>query len=153
STAALTLAAILGVCSTTTPFHQCRSETGDGGIFALLTSRRGRLIFRLRHSVSSFSFQQGELGTSPDTWPELPLIAKLHGDFMKKHVRMFAVLSGCVLALGIWAALYGQNNQDNQDNVVPGSYLTTVTDANTGAFASRSVITLHADHTLTVIDS
>ena len=72
---------------------------------------------------------------------------------MKKHVRMFAVLSGCVLALGIWAALYGQNNQDNQDNVVPGSYLTTVTDANTGAFASRSVITLHADHTLTVIDS
>ena len=59
------------------------------------------------------------------------------------------------LALGVWAAVYGQNNQDqnNQDNAVPGSYLTTITDANTGAFASRSVITLHADHTLTVIDS
>ena len=73
---------------------------------------------------------------------------------MKKHLRMFAVLGVCVLALGVWAAVYGQNNpdQNNEDNI-PGSYLTTITDANTGAFASRSVITLHADHTLTVIDS
>ena len=69
---------------------------------------------------------------------------------MKKHVRIFAVLALCVLALGVWVALYGQ---DNQDTVVPGSYLTTITDANTGAFSSRSVITLHADHTVTVIDS
>ena len=74
---------------------------------------------------------------------------------MNKHLRMFAVLAVCVLSLGVWAAVYGQNNQDqnNQDNAVPGSYLTTITDANTGAFASRAVITLHADHTVTVIDS
>jgi hypothetical protein len=74
---------------------------------------------------------------------------------MKKHLRMFVVLAVCVLALGVRAAVYGQNNQDqnNQDSAVPGSYLTTITDAKTGAFASRSVITLHTDHTLTVIDS
>jgi len=69
---------------------------------------------------------------------------------MKKHVPIFAVLAAvCVLALGAWAALYGQNNQDN---AVSGSYLTTITDANTGS-VSHAVITLHADHTVTVIDS
>src|SRR5215471_18644224 len=72
---------------------------------------------------------------------------------MKKHVRVFAVLAVCVLALGAWA-LYAQNNQGNGNSaVVPASYLTTITVANTGAFSSRSVITLHADHSLTVIDS
>jgi len=73
---------------------------------------------------------------------------------MKNHLRMFAVLAVCVLALGVWAAVYGQNNDDqNNHSAVPGSYLTTITDANTGALASRSVITLHTDYTLTVIDS
>ena len=67
---------------------------------------------------------------------------------MKKHVRVFAVLAVCVLALGAVTLLHGQNNG------LPGTtYLTTITDANTGAFASRSVITLHADHSLTSIDS
>jgi len=74
---------------------------------------------------------------------------------MKKHLPIFAVLAAvCVLALGAWAALYGQNNQDNQDNrdnAVSGSYLTTITDAN--GSTSHAVITLHADHTVTVIDS
>ena len=65
-----------------------------------------------------------------------------------KSLRIFAVLAVCVLALGTWALLYGQNNG------LPGTtYLTTITDAHTGAFASRSVITLHADHSLTSIDS
>jgi len=71
---------------------------------------------------------------------------------MKKHVRTFAVLGVCVLGLGVFTALYGQDN--GQDNGRSGAtYLTTVTNANTGAFSSRSVITLHADHSLTVIDS
>jgi hypothetical protein len=67
---------------------------------------------------------------------------------MRKHVRVFTLVAVCVLALGTWAMLYGQNNG------LPGTtYLTTITDANTGVFASRSVITLHADHSLTSIDS
>ena len=33
------------------------------------------------------------------------------------------------------------------------SYITTITDATTGAFASRSVIALHSDHTISVVDS
>ena len=65
-----------------------------------------------------------------------------------KQIRVFAVLAICVLGLGSWAVLHGQNNG------LPGTtYLTTITDANTGAFSSRSVITLHADHSLTAIDS
>lgn len=65
-----------------------------------------------------------------------------------KSLRVFAVLAICILALGSWAVLHGQNNG------LPGTtYLTTITDANTGAFASRSVITLHADHSITSIDS
>jgi hypothetical protein len=62
-------------------------------------------------------------------------------------------LAACALALGTWTMLYGQN-QNNQDNGPGGSiFLTTITDASSGAFASRSVITLHADHSLTSIDS
>ncbi|CAL1242104.1 hypothetical protein [Candidatus Methylocalor cossyra] len=34
-----------------------------------------------------------------------------------------------------------------------GTYLLTIKDATTGAFASRGVITLHGDHTLSAIDS
>lgn len=65
-----------------------------------------------------------------------------------KHLRIFAVLALCVLALGSWAVLHGQ------DNGLPGAtYLTTITNASNGAFSSRSVITLHADHSLAVIDS
>ena len=64
-----------------------------------------------------------------------------------KSLRMLALSALCILALGGLAVLHG-------DNGLPGStYLTTITDANTGAFSSRSVITLHADHSLTVIDS
>jgi hypothetical protein len=69
---------------------------------------------------------------------------------MRKNVRVFAVLTICALALGSWVALYGQNSP----NGLPGlTYLTTITDANTGAFSSRSIITLHADHSMTAIDS
>jgi len=69
---------------------------------------------------------------------------------MKKHVRVFAMLAVCALALGTWAALYGQN----QGNGPGGStFLITITDANTGAFASQPVITLHGDNSVAAIDS
>lgn len=68
-----------------------------------------------------------------------------------KQVRICTVLAICVLALGASTALYGQANAASD---APGvSYLTTVTNANTGAFSSRSVMTFHADHSLSVIDS
>lgn len=64
-----------------------------------------------------------------------------------KSLRMLVVSVVCILILGGLAVLHG-------DNGFPGStYLTTITNANTGAFSSRSVITLHADHSLTAIDS
>src|SRR5215831_21228590 len=70
---------------------------------------------------------------------------------MKKHVRIFALLAVCVLALGAGTSLHGQNSPTNG---LPGiAFLTTITDANTGAFSSRSVITLHADHSMAAIDS
>src|SRR5579864_7929007 len=65
--------------------------------------------------------------------------------------RTFIVLAGFVLAYCGWAALQAQNSLPNG---LPGNaYITTITDATTGAFASRSVITLHADHSMTSIDS
>lgn len=68
-----------------------------------------------------------------------------------KQLRIFIVLAVCVFALGASTALYGQGNAAS---AVPGvSYLTTVTNANTGAFSSRSVITFHSDHSMSVIDS
>ena len=70
---------------------------------------------------------------------------------MKKHVRIFALLAVCVLALGAGTSLHGQNSPTNG---LPGiAFLTTITDANTGAFSSRSVVTLHADHSMSAIDS
>jgi hypothetical protein len=67
-----------------------------------------------------------------------------------KYLRISGVLAVCILAFGAWAILHGQN----ADSGLPGStYLTTITDANTGAFSSRSLITLHADHSIAVVDS
>ena len=67
---------------------------------------------------------------------------------MRKNVRVFTLLAVCAIAVGTWSVLYGQTNG------LPGiAYLTTITDANTGAFSSRSVVTLHADHSMTAIDS
>ena len=68
---------------------------------------------------------------------------------MKKKVLF--VLAGCVLASFGWTVLYAV---DPAPNGLPGAaYLTTITDATTGAFATRSVVTLHADHSMTAIDS
>ena len=65
--------------------------------------------------------------------------------------RTFVVLAVCLLACSGWVSLHAQNAPTNG---LPGiAYLTTVTDATTGAFSSRSVVTLHADHSMTAIDS
>src|SRR5215471_8926634 len=69
---------------------------------------------------------------------------------MMKHIRVFAVLAVCVLAFGAWAVLHGQGSASGFSG---STYLTTITDANTGAFSSRSVITFHGDHSIAVIDS
>jgi len=64
--------------------------------------------------------------------------------------RTFVVLAGFVLAYCGWAMLHAQNLPAG---IVGSTYLTTVTDASTGAFSSRSLITLHADHSIAAVDS
>jgi len=71
---------------------------------------------------------------------------------MKKQYRAFAVLAVCVLALGAWAVLQGQSAASS-NGVAGATYLTTITNAGTGAFSSRSVITLHTDHSFAAVDS
>src|SRR5215469_4664082 len=69
-----------------------------------------------------------------------------------KHLRFWIALSifGLLAAVGSVALLHGQN--ENDQGVSGSSYVTTVKDS-AGNFASRGVITLHADHTMSVIDS
>ena len=65
--------------------------------------------------------------------------------------RTFIVLAVCLLAYCGCIALQAQNSLPNG---LPGNaYITTITDATTGTFSSRSVITLHADHSMSAIDS
>jgi hypothetical protein len=71
-----------------------------------------------------------------------------------KHLRLWITLGVCtLLATGPIASLRAQNpgNQGNQ-GFQGASYVTTVKDSS-GGFASREVIALHADHTMSVIDS
>lgn len=64
--------------------------------------------------------------------------------------RTFVVLSVCLLACSGWVALHAQNLPNG---IVGSTFITTITDANTGAFSSRSLITLHADHSIAAVDS
>lgn len=68
-----------------------------------------------------------------------------------KHIRVFAVLAVGLLAYFGWTTLHPQKAAASDDP--SGTFLTTITDATTGAFSSRSVITLHADHSMAAIDS
>jgi hypothetical protein len=74
-----------------------------------------------------------------------------------KHVRLSVAIGVAALLVLGWFTLSPQKAkaafQGNGNVVGAGSYLTNITVAGTGAFSSRSVITLHADHTGTVIDS
>jgi len=65
--------------------------------------------------------------------------------------RTFIVLAGCLLAYCGWTAANPQKAA--AANPPAGTFLITIDDATTGAFVSQSVITLHADHSVAVIDS
>src|SRR5215470_7679955 len=65
--------------------------------------------------------------------------------------RVLAVFVMGLLAYFGWSALHPQKAAASDDP--SGTFLTTITNASNGAFSSRSVITLHADHSMAVIDS
>jgi hypothetical protein len=69
-----------------------------------------------------------------------------------KHLRLWVALGivGLLAALVSVDLLHGEGEEDQ--GFGGRSYITTITDAQ-GAFVSRGVITLHADHTMSVIDS
>ena len=68
-----------------------------------------------------------------------------------KHPRLWITLGVCtLLAAGPIASLRAED--DRTEGFRGASYVTTVKDAQ-GNFASRGVIALHADHTISVIDS
>ena len=71
---------------------------------------------------------------------------------MKKQYRVLTVLAVFVLAFGAWAAIHGQS-AGSPNAVLGATYLTTITNASTGAFSSRSLITLHTDHSFVAVDS
>lgn len=68
---------------------------------------------------------------------------------MKKVIIVLAV---CILAYFGWTTLRPQKTVA-ADGMAGGTYLVTITDASTGTFSSRSVITLSVDHSMAAIDS
>jgi hypothetical protein len=79
-------------------------------------------------------------------------------DFMRRNrktgvckmKKIFVVFAGIVLAYFGWTALNPQKVA--AANPPAGTFLITITDSH-GVFASNSVITLHSDHSVAVIDS
>ena len=74
-----------------------------------------------------------------------------------KHLRLCSQLGALTLVVAAaWVALlhpYKATANDGNPRFGDGaSYLTTVTDSN-GNFRTRTVITLHADHTMSVVDA
>jgi hypothetical protein len=74
-----------------------------------------------------------------------------------KHLRLCSKLRALTLVVATaWVALlhpYKATANDGNPRFGDGaSYLTTVTDSN-GNFRTRTVITLHADHTMSVVDA
>src|SRR5262245_34749870 len=63
---------------------------------------------------------------------------------MSKKLLPLILLAVCVFILPQKAAA---------SNDPAGTFLITITNADTGEFASRAVITLHKDHSVAVIDS
>ena len=70
---------------------------------------------------------------------------------MKKQIRILAVLAVGLLAWFGWSTLHPQKAAASNDP--SGTFLITINDATSGAFVSKSVVTLHADHSVAVIDS
>jgi hypothetical protein len=71
-----------------------------------------------------------------------------------KHLRLSVVLGILGLVAGVGSVSLLNPHKASADDEGPNgrSYVITVVDS-TGAFASRGVITLHADQTMSVIDS
>jgi hypothetical protein len=66
------------------------------------------------------------------------------------RIRKVCALAAATLILPSLA--YAQNNQGNDLFSNNGlTYLVTITDASTGAFVARSLLTFHADHTMSAI--
>ena len=63
---------------------------------------------------------------------------------MSRKLLFFSLLAVCI-------AIFPRQAAASDDP--SGTFLVTITDAANGAFASRSVITLHSDHSVSVIDS
>jgi hypothetical protein len=91
---------------------------------------------------------------SQTTHPRLnvPKIKALEEKTMKYLRPGIALVVVVVAAVGLVALLHPQRATADEGSVRGGSFLTTFTDSN-GNFVSRGVITLHADHTMSVIDS
>lgn len=66
--------------------------------------------------------------------------------------KVTVVLAACVLAYFGWTMLRPQKTV-SAEGMAGATYLITVTDATTGTFSSRGVITLNVDHSISVIDS
>jgi hypothetical protein len=74
---------------------------------------------------------------------------------MKKHPRLSAALDLLSLACVGAVTLYPLKAAAEPNGLFlhGASYLTTITNATTGTFASRGVFTFHADFTMSAIDS
>lgn len=69
-----------------------------------------------------------------------------------KHMRIWAVVGALSLLVALALSTLGRSQGAAEPVFSGGSYLTTITDT-AGNFGSRSVITLHADHTMLAVDS
>lgn len=66
--------------------------------------------------------------------------------------KVIVVLVACTLAYFGWTMLRPQKTVA-AEGMAGATYLITITDATTGTFSSRGVITLNVDHSISVIDS
>lgn len=69
-----------------------------------------------------------------------------------KHMRFWAVVGACSLLIALALSTLARSQGAGEPVFSGGSYLTTIKDS-AGNVASRSVITLHADHTMLAVDS
>ncbi|MCL5006465.1 MAG: hypothetical protein M1404_07995 [Acidobacteria bacterium] len=69
-----------------------------------------------------------------------------------KHLRLWAVVGAFSLLIALALSALARSQGAAEPVFSGGSYLTTITDTE-GNFGSRSVITLHADHTMLAVDS
>lgn len=69
-----------------------------------------------------------------------------------KSMRFWGALGACSLLVALTWSTLARSQGATEPTFSSGSYLTTITDT-AGNFGSRSVITLHPDHSMQAIDS